>query len=105
MIRKKFHCDIFPGAGYCQLIRHTNKDKRLAFVSEHPNFPYACGDVIFTDESSIAMEQYVKRCARRKGEKPAYKPRPKHPLKVINFLFIQQHKKHHLYQINHVCDA
>lgn len=73
----------FSGTRYCQMIRHANKEKRLLFVQENFDFPDKCGNVIFTDESTIALEQFARRCARRKGEKPVNKPRPKHPIKVI----------------------
>ena len=39
-------------------------------------------NVIFTDESSVALETHRKRCYRRKDEPRKLKPRPKHPVKV-----------------------
>ena len=39
-------------------------------------------DVIFTDESRMALETRRKKCCRRKGEPHKLKPQPKHPVKV-----------------------
>ena len=87
--------DIFLGAGYCQLIRDVNKEKRLDFVTLHPHFPLECSDVIFTDECSVMIERHVKRCARLKGERPTPKPRPKHPYKVNPLMQFNSMPKFH----------
>ena len=39
-------------------------------------------NVIWSDETSVQMEPHRRFCWRKKGQKPRYKPRPKHPVKV-----------------------
>ena len=69
-------------ARYCQLIRDKNKTKRLVFclkaMKEKDNFE----DAIFTDETSVEIQQYTRYCFRKNGNVPKRKGRPKHPLKV-----------------------
>ena len=68
------------GTAYCQLVRVANREKRLEWAREHlgDNF----NDVIWTDETSVQMETHRRFCCRKAGQKPRYKPRPKHPVKV-----------------------
>ena len=70
----------FRGSHYCQLIRETNKAKRLQWCREHlhDNFD----NVIWTDETSVQLESHRRFAFRKKGRKPTLKPRPKHPVKV-----------------------
>ena len=64
------------GTAYCQMIRETNKVKRLSWAREHLHeVEQGFLDVIFTDESSIQMESHRRYCCRKKGEPPVYKPR------------------------------
>ena len=72
----------FAAPAYCQLVRPANQQKRMNFVSDHPDFHETCDDCIFTDETSIQLEWHRKRCARRRGQPGRPKPRPKHPYKV-----------------------
>ena len=39
-------------------------------------------DVIWTDETSVQMETHRRFHCYKHGQKPRYKPRPKHPVKV-----------------------
>ena len=59
---------------YCQMIRETNKEKRLAWcqkmISEGEQFE----NVIFTDECSVMLETHRKRCYRRKDDPRKLKP-------------------------------
>ena len=66
----------FRGSSYCQLIRDSNKTKRLNWSLAHRG-EAADGfqNVIWTDESSIQLETHRKFCCRKKGEKPKNKPR------------------------------
>ena len=70
------------GTKYCQLIRETNRGKRLEFslkcVEDNEQFD----DVIFTDECSVHMEKHAKLCFHRRWEQPKLKGRAKHPHKV-----------------------
>ena len=68
------------GAAYCQMIRAVNREKRLRWAMDnlHTNFT----DVIWTDEITVQLETHRRFCCRKRGQKPRYKPRPKHPVKV-----------------------
>ena len=68
------------GAAYCQLIRDQNKERRLVWAREHLRDEFT--DVIWSDESTVQLETHRRFCCRKKGQKPRYKPRPKHPTKV-----------------------
>ena len=41
-------------------------------------------DVIFSDETTVEIQQYTRFCFRQNGSLPKRKGRPKHPLKVIS---------------------
>ena len=68
------------GSAYCQLIRNGNRVKRLEWAKE--NIGATFHDVIWTDETSVQLETHRQFCCRKRGQKPRYKPRPKHPCKV-----------------------
>ena len=70
----------FRGTAYCQMIREVNKQKRLEWAVENNcnNFER----VIWSDETSVQLDCHRRFCCRKKGQKPRYKPRPKHPTKV-----------------------
>ena len=68
------------GAAYCQLIRMQNQLKRKEWAVQ--NLGASFEDVIWTDETTVQMETHRRFCCRKKGQKPRYKPRPKHPTKV-----------------------
>jgi transposase len=68
------------GTAYCQLVRAVNREKRLRWAQEHLGADFH--DVIWTDETSVQMETHRRFCCRKSGQKPRYKPRPKHPVKV-----------------------
>ena len=67
---------------YCQLIRDVNQVKRLEWYEERISEKEEFSDVIFTDESSIAIERHSRRCYHKKGEPRKLKAKPKHPLKI-----------------------
>ena len=68
------------GAAYCQMIRAVNREKRLKWALENLNTNF--DDVIWTDETTVQLETHRRFCCRKRGQKPRYKPRPKHPVKV-----------------------
>ena len=68
------------GTAYCQLVRAANREKRLRWAQEHIGASF--NDVIWTDETSVQLETHRRFCCRKRGQKPRYKPRPKHPVKV-----------------------
>ena len=68
------------GTAYCQLIRAPNRAKRLEWARQ--NLGKSLEDVIWTDETTVQMESHRRFHCYKKGCKPRYKPRPKHPVKV-----------------------
>ena len=68
------------GTAYCQLIRDINKQKRLEWALSHRTDDFH--DVIWSEETTVQLESHRRFCCRKKGQKPRYKPRPKHPTKV-----------------------
>jgi len=70
------------GIKYCQHVREPNRVKRLAFAKKCIITKDTFDDVIFTDESSVWLEQHARLCFRRKNCLPKYKPKVKHPYKV-----------------------
>lgn len=68
------------GAAYCQMIRAVNREKCFRWAMENLNADFT--DVIWTDETTIQLETHHRFCCRKRGQKPRYKPRPKHPVKV-----------------------
>ena len=68
------------GTAYCQLIRAPNRAKRLEWATQNLGSSFEC--VIWSDETTVLLETHRRFCCRKKGQKPRYKPRPKHPVKV-----------------------
>ena len=68
------------GTAYCQLIRAANRIKRLEWARQNTGATFE--DVIWSDETSVQMESHRRFHCYKKGGKPRYKPRPKHPTKV-----------------------
>lgn len=62
------------------MIRDVNQQKRLQSAIENRSKTFE--DVIWTEETSIQLDCHRRFCCRKKGQKPRYKPRPKHPTKV-----------------------
>ena len=67
---------------YCQLVREKNRVDRLNFCLKVQETNDQFEDVVFTDESSVWMEQHGKLCFRKVGEPAKMKPTVKHPVKV-----------------------
>ena len=57
--RRKFGW-LSTGTKYCQLVREANREKRLKFCRKLQAKKDEFNDVIFTDESSIALERHSK---------------------------------------------
>ena len=70
----------YRGSAYCQLIRQVNKQKRLDWARTHIGDNFS--NVIWTDETTVQIETHKRFCYRKEGQKPRFKPRPKHPVKV-----------------------
>ena len=67
---------------YCQAIRIANMEKRVEWSKEMLDRREMFDNVIFTDESTIALERHRKKSFRKKGQPGKMKAIPKHPLKV-----------------------
>ena len=67
---------------YCQAIRIANMEKRMVWSREMLERGELFENVIFTDESTIALERHRKKSYRKKGQPRKMKAVPKHPLKV-----------------------
>ena len=67
---------------YCQLIRETNKEKRLVWCKERLEDDESFEDVVFSDECSVEQDSHGRLCFRRKKEPRKLKSCPKHPVKV-----------------------
>lgn len=68
---------------YWQLVREPNKIKRMAFCLKAYSEKDKFKNVVFTDETSVQMEQHARVCLHKGGTQPKRKGRPKHPLEVI----------------------
>ena len=68
------------GTAYCQLIRGPNRIKHLEWATQ--NIGRTFDNVIWSDETSVQMETHRRFHCYKRGQKPRYKPRPKHPVKV-----------------------
>ena len=69
-------------ARYCKIIREPNKIKRLSFCLKALRDKDPFEDAIFTDETSVEIQQFTRYCFRKGGSLPKHKGHPKHPLKV-----------------------
>ena len=67
---------------YCQSIRVANMEKRMQWCQEMIAAGDQFDDVIYTDESTIALERHRKKSYRKRGQPRKMKAIPKHPLKV-----------------------
>lgn len=63
----------YRGAAYCQLIREPNKLKRLSWCIENQNKDFS--NVIWTDETTVQLENHRRFSHRKRGEKPRPKPK------------------------------
>ena len=64
------------------MVKEKNRIARLEFTRKCDRTDDQFGNVIFTDESSIWLEQHAKLCFRRINDPPKLKPKVKHPFKV-----------------------
>ena len=64
------------GTQYCQMIRDVNK-KRLKWAEDNQDMTFQ--DFIYTDETTVQIETNRRTCCYRRGCKPCYKHRLKHP--------------------------
>ena len=67
---------------YCQLIREGNKRKRLEWCIQCIINKEDFDDVIFSDESTVALERHGRITFRRWNEPRKLKSKAKHPVKI-----------------------
>jgi transposase len=72
----------YSSTRYCQAIRVANMEKRVDWCTRMMTTRDTFMDVIFTDESTIALETHRKKSFRKKGMPRKLKAVPKHPVKV-----------------------
>ena len=72
---------------YCQFVREPNKVKRLAFSLDSLLREDTFEDCIFTDETTVQIEQYARVSFRKDGTQAKRKGHPKHPLKVHTCIY------------------
>ena len=63
---------------YCQMIRDVNKTKRLVWCEEMIANRETFHDCIWTDESSVHLENALSRTFRKKGNPRVMRPKPKY---------------------------
>ena len=68
------------GTNYCQMIRDTDKEKPLAWAREYKDLNFE--DVVYTAENTVQIETHRRMCCYKKGQKPRYKSKPDHSVKV-----------------------
>ena len=69
------------GTKYCQMIREANVGKRLQWAVDNIN-SLDLSNLIFTDETTVQLENHRRTTCYKRGRKPRYKPMPKHPVKL-----------------------
>ncbi|VDI49592.1 Hypothetical predicted protein [Mytilus galloprovincialis] len=67
---------------YCQMVRHVNKEKRVAFCKMLVENNDQFNDMIFSDECTVQLHQNKVYIYRRYDQVRPSLPKPKHPLKV-----------------------
>ena len=72
----------FAQPRYCQMIRDANRLKRIEFANHLIDSNDQLQDVIFTDETSVQLNNNVGVSYRKSNAARLMKPKPKHPLKV-----------------------
>ena len=66
---------------YCQIIRDSNKHKRLAWCIDMMVAQENFDNIIFTDECSVQLDSHGRLCFRKHGKLRKLKPKP-YPVKV-----------------------
>ena len=80
----------YENTRYCQFVREPNKVKRLAFCLHALARKDMFEDVIFTDETTVQIEQYARLSFRKDGTQAKRIGRPKHQLKVCKHILFSK---------------
>ena len=90
---------------FVQMIREANRTKRLDFATKCIESGDQFDDVIFTDESTVAMEGYHRTMKVISGEELPLAPVPKHPLKIHVWAGISKRGATGLFMFSNVLDG
>lgn len=90
---------------YCQLIRESNKDKRLEWCIQCHLDREKFNDVIFSDESTVALEKHGRIVFRKLNQPCKLRGRAKHPVKVHVWAAISQHGASQIVLFNGIMNA
>ena len=69
------------GTKYCQMVKEANVEKRLDWARANVE-EINLEKLVFTDETTVQLENHLRVTCYKKGRKPHYKPKPKHPIKL-----------------------
>ena len=89
---------------YCQLIWELNKDKRLEWRVQCCLDGEEFTDVIFSDESIVALETHGRIVFRKENQPCKLKGRAKHPVKVYVWIAISQCSASHVVLFNDIAN-
>ena len=67
---------------YCQTVRYVNRPMRLDYAIRCVQTNEKFEDVIFTDESTIKIQNTANKCFHKLGEEKPLKGKPKHPFQL-----------------------
>jgi AraC-like DNA-binding protein len=67
---------------YCQQVRIANKPKRLEFAVRCVTTNEQFQDVVFTDETTVKIQNSINYSFWKDGEEIRQRPKPKHPYQV-----------------------
>ena len=67
---------------YCQTVGHVNRPKQLDYALRCIQTNELFENVIFTDESTIKIQNTANKCFHKLGEEKPLKGQPKHPFQV-----------------------
>ena len=90
---------------YCQLIRESNKRKRLEWCIQCRLDNEDFSDVIFSDETTIALEKHGRISFRRINEPRKLKGKAKHPVKIHVWAAISQQGASRIVLFNGIMNA
>ena len=66
------------GTKYCQMVREANVEKRLDWARANVE-EINLEKLVFTDDTTVQLENHCRVTCYKKGREPCYKPKPKHP--------------------------
>lgn len=89
----------YRGAAYCHLIREPNKLKRLSWCMENQNDDFH--NVIWTDETTVQLENHRRFSHRKRGEKPRPKPKYAYVVCMYSMYMYVQRLPYYTFRLKH----